>query len=360
MMGTLRTSLLLRVVVALIAVGLLPFGIGLLQLTGQSKVLEAQAQSTHHLATRTAVLRLQTAVDALSGIARATAEHPAFTSGDREAMAQTLQGAVSSQPGILGVGVYDLEGRSVMLAQRHDLEGEIGPVFGRPVVETPPPKIGLQWLPSDAGPRLRIRHLLPTGLGFLVVIADATPFRGMLEFPELGDTFRMVLVDDEMNLLAGGAPETLRSFPKELVDLARVGKVGSLSKNFRQADGGLLAGYSRLELPAVSWFVFSRQTLAESEAAKERLRRVAAQGSLLALGLTLLLASGAFVTVVKPLRRLAEQQRELTGETAPSGGSEIEQLERSFALLRERVKDRQELGEIFLGRYQVTDLVGSG
>ncbi|MEM1181321.1 MAG: serine/threonine-protein kinase [Acidobacteriota bacterium] len=359
-MGALRTSLLLRVVVALILVGLLPFGIGLLQLTGQAKVLEGQAQSTSHLATRTAVLRVQAGADVLLGITRSTAEHPAFARGDRDAMAQALQGAVSSQPGVLGVGVYDLEGRSVLLAQRHDLEGEIGSVFGDPVTETPPPEIDLEWLASDAGPRLRIRRLLPSARGFVVLIADAASFAEMLDFPELGETFRMVLVDAEMNLLAGGDPATLRSFPKELVDLARADKVGSLSKNFRQAEGGLLAGYSRLELPAVSWFVLSRQSLAESEAAKERLRRVAAQGSLLALALTMLLAFGAFVTVVKPLRRLAAQQRELTGEAAPAGGSEIEQLERSFELLRERVKDRQDLGEIFLGRYQVTDLVGSG
>ena len=359
-MESLRTSLLLRVVVALIAVGLLPFGIGLLQLTGQSRVLEEQAQSTHHLATRTAVLRLQTSLNLLIGLARSTAEHPSFTSGDRQAMGQTLQGAVSSQPGILGTGVYDLEGQTVMLAQRHDLAAEIGSVFGEANPVRPPPEVTIEWLESDAGPRLRIRHLLPSGLGYAVLITDAAPFAEMLIFPELGETFVMVLVDSEMHLLAGGEPQILRSFPGELLELARAGKVGSLSKNFRQQEGGgLLAGYSSLDLTPVSWFVLSRQTLAESEAAKNRLRRVAAQGSLLALGLTLLLSFGAFVTVVKPLRRLAQAQNELIGGTA-GGGSEIEQLEQSFELLRQRVNDREDLGEIFLGRYQVTELVGSG
>lgn len=360
-MGSLRTSLLLRVIVALIAVGLLPFGIALLQLTGQARVLEEQAQSAHHLATRTAVLRLQSSLDLLVGLARSTAEHPAFSTNDRRAMGQTLQGAVSSQPGILGAGVYDLEGQTVMLAQRHDLEAEIGPVFGEASKIRPPPELTIELISSEAGPRLRVRHLLASGLGFAVLVADAAPLAEMLLFPELGETFLMVLADSEMRLLAGADPQVLRTFPGELLELARAGKIGSLSKSFRQPGGdGLLAGYSRLDLPAVSWFVLSRQSLAESEAAKSRLRRVAAQGSFLAFGLTLLLSFGAFTTVVKPLRRLAQAQQELVGDAAAGGGSEIEQLEKSFELLRQRVHDREELGEIFLGRYQVTDLVGSG
>ncbi|MEM6792629.1 MAG: serine/threonine-protein kinase [Acidobacteriota bacterium] len=361
-----RTSLLPRLVLALTAMGLLPLAIGLVQLSNQQEVLESEAKSSHQLATRTAGLRLQAGLDVMLGVARSTAEHPAMLSGDRNAMGQVVQGAVSAQPGVLGVGVYDLLGETVMLAQRQDLAAELGAVFGQVPPRGEPPVLGLEIVTADAGPRLRVRHPLPGAVGYVVLIANAEPLAEMLQFPELGDAFRMILVDGDLRVLAGGTPEILEGFPPELLEQARTGKVGSLSKIYRgEGEEGILAGHSRLEIasvPSARWFVLSRQSLDAAQAAADRLRRAAGQASLLAVALTLLLAGGAYATVVKPLRRLATAQRELVGDHpgAGVGGSEIEQLERSFEVLRQRVRDSQDLGEIFLGRYQVTEVVGSG
>jgi eukaryotic-like serine/threonine-protein kinase len=82
---------------------------------------------------------------------------------------------------------------------------------------------------------------------------------------------------------------------------------------------------------------------------------------LLALVMTLALSAAGFWTVIRPLRRLSEAQMALAGEpTGQRAGSEIQQLEASFDLLRQRIRDSQELGQIFLGRYQVVGLIGSG
>lgn len=355
---SLKLPLLAQLVVALVLMGLLPFGISFFQLQKQARVVETQAKDRHHLATRTAGQRLETFVGTFAGVAIGAAQHPAVEAGVRnQELGNALTGTVSAVPGVLAVGLFTSTGEAVALAQRRNLTPEIGPVFGAPSAPR------LQVLTSDTGNRfLRIREPLQEGKGFLILIAEADVLDRLLDIPELGESFKMLLIDGERQVLAGGSQEELSTIPDEVL-AEELAKVGSWSRIFRDhlisgRKADVVAG--RVTLDNAPWVVVSRQNAAEAEQAKTDMARARWSALALALLLTSLFSAGAYFTVIQPLRRLIAAQAAITGQEADGGGSEIAQLEASFRLLQQRIQDEEELGDIFLGRYQVTDLVGSG
>jgi serine/threonine-protein kinase len=83
----------------------------------------------------------------------------------------------------------------------------------------------------------------------------------------------------------------------------------------------------------------------------------------LAFGLVLmvvcLLSLGAWRFVVRPIRRLVKAQSRITGATA-GGGGEIAQLQSAFERLEHALEDRDALSEVFLDRFQILKILGSG
>lgn len=378
-----RVPLIVRFVLALAAMGLLPLGISYFQLASQYDVLVEQVQRSHQLAAGTAARRLDATLERHLALARATAEHPAAIEGDptSRALGELLTGSLAAQEGVVALGIFDAVGERVMLAKPRDrdLEAEIGSIFG-PVPATGAPETAgeasVELIEGTRGRVLRVRQpIRGASGGFVVLVAAADELAAMLDAPELGPSFRMLLAAPAeapatagaeapegraARVLVGGDPGALDELPTESLEQAASGKLATGARVYRDASGEseeIVVGHARLDV--APWFVLSRQPAADAEAARRRMERVTLQATGLALALTLLLSGLAFTSVVQPLRRLAAQQRELVGGGA-GGGSEIEELERSFDLLKQRIRDSEDLGQIFLGRYQVTDLVGSG
>lgn len=356
-----RLPLLAQLILALVVMGLLPLVISLFQLSGQAEVLQTQAKTFNQVAARSAVEAIQNFLDIYLGLSESTADNRAVVAGLRTAeLGEVLTGTVASLPAVLATGLFDLEGVSVMVAQRRDLEPEIGPLFAprldKPTEPSDPPS--LEILHTPGGPVLRIHRLLDTGAGYLVMVVDANQVLVALDDPAFGGSFRLLLVDAGLQVLLGGPSGEVQGFPPDALDKIS-DKIGSQTTIFRDHEGGVVATSAAIE--NADWFVLCRQTVAEAEAARARLRQVATKSTALALGMTLLLSVAGFLTVIRPLKRLGEAQRELVGESPGGrGGSEIEDLEKSFAVLKQRIRDSEDLGQIFLGRFQVTDLVGSG
>lgn len=155
-----------------------------------------------------------------------------------------------------------------------------------------------------------------------------------------------------------GGETTLGGFPAAAVERARSGKLAGESGRFDGDDRveASIVAYAPLE--SAPWFVISRQPAKIAEVAQQRIRRATWVAALGAILLTAVLSAGAYTTVIRPLRRLIRAQAELVRSEVE--GSEIEQLEASFELLQQRIQDSEDLGKVFLGRYQVTDHVGSG
>lgn len=362
-MRKLQIPLLGQLVIALLLMGLLPLGISFFQLREQARVVESQAKSYHLFATRTMAQRVHAYTELYKGVCDALSENPAVAAGLRDqAMADALTGTVASSPGVLAAGLFTPDGETVLLAQRFDLSAAIGPIFGA-LPENPDNPLPELLVGSGGGRMLRLKRSLPENRGFVALVADAAALEKALGAKDVSASFEMLLVDNERRVLAGGDAEQLERFPQE-VYAGEIGAAGAWSRIFRSdtgADGKseeFVAG--RAQVADTPWLVISRQSAVEAEQAKSRLRRVGLAASALALLLTLGISAFAFLTVIRPLRRLVEAQRAVTGQAATPGASEIAQLEESFAILRQRVEDEAELGDVFLGRYQVTELVGSG
>jgi hypothetical protein len=62
-----------------------------------------------------------------------------------------------------------------------------------------------------------------------------------------------------------------------------------------------------------------------------------------------------------PLRALLAAQRRMAGLTgAPARGSEVAELQTTMLARERNARDRSALDEVFLGRYQVVEILGSG
>jgi serine/threonine-protein kinase len=175
----------------------------------------------------------------------------------------------------------------------------------------------------------------------------------------MGALAQLAVAGEAGVLAAWDAGTTLDSFPRDLVAAARAGRISG-SGRYPAADGSTVLG-AHAPVADSAWFVLSAQPAAVAEATARRMR----QRSLFAVAGALLLAGGAaalaWVQVIRPVRELAEAQRRLARESkAPAAGSEIDQLRASFAALERQSRDREAVGKVFLGRYQVLEPVGSG
>ncbi len=349
-----RGSLLLRVIVALALMGLLPIAITYFQLKTNEDALTSQVERTHIVTSLAVASQVDTYLEGMFDLARSTASHPVLLQSPRSPTAQELlRGILQAQPDVAVVGVFNATGELVIKVQRIDLKDELGEHYDVS------PESGEPTLLRGATKRwLRLGAPLPQEAGQLVLLVRAEHLNATVQGYQIGEEALLALATQDGEVLFGGVT-TLDTFPPDLVELARSGKLGSGSGEFEQTTiGDAIVGWAELE--QAPWFVLSRQPAHIAQVARNRIRRATWLSAAAAILLAAAIASGAYLTVVRPLRRLAEAQNELMGEAPVAGGSEIAQLEASFELLQQRIRDSEDLGKVFLGRYQVKELLGSG
>ena len=81
----------------------------------------------------------------------------------------------------------------------------------------------------------------------------------------------------------------------------------------------------------------------------------------LALALVVVLSELAWRSLVRPLRALLAAQRQVAGlQAKPTQGSETAELKNAMVALERNARARAALDQVFLGRYQVIEIIGSG
>ncbi|MEM9555116.1 MAG: protein kinase [Acidobacteriota bacterium] len=361
-LSALRPGLLARLVLALLLVGLLPLGVTWLQLQHQQDALVEQVQRTHSVAAATAAARAATVASRATELADSLAAHPALADPASTAAQELLRGSLQARDDVLAVGLFGAVGETLVQARREPVDAAFASILAADddlLVLDRPSTAG-----SSSGHLLATRRGLAQGRT-LALVTTGNELADVLEPIQLGEEAHALLVSDSLEVLAAGSAadtgtdaQRLAGLPTDLLEQARSGRVGSGVRVVRGAEGSaqdLVVAFARVD--EAPWFVLSTQPPRVAEVARARFLAAGQQAALLAGALTAVLALLAWLTVVQPLQRLAAAQRELVGEVE---GDEIHQLERSFALLRQRVHEQNDLGEVFLGRYQVAGLVGSG
>ncbi len=349
-----RFPLLARVVAALAAVGMLPLAISYYQLRSNKDALTDQVERTHIVASLAAATQMDTYLEGLLTLARSTASHPVLLSSPQSQTAQELlQGMLVAQPAVVMTGVFNSAGETVVMVRHTEFKEEIGSLY-----EVDDPRT-VSVVRGATSRWLRIRVELPQSKGQLVLLAKTDTLDEKIQAFQIGEQAMLALASREGEMLFGSV-KTLDAFPTKVVEQAMSGKLGSgKSVQSDTRAGDAIVGYAKLN--NAPWFVLSRQPARVARVAQAGIRRATLFSALAAMLLTATLSAGAYLTIVRPIRRLAAAQSQLVGgEAAASGGSEIDQLEASFELLQQRIRDSEDLGQVFLGRYEVTGLIGSG
>jgi HAMP domain-containing protein len=357
-----RFTLLARVALALAAVGLLPLAISYFGLVGINRdALFAQVLKTHSLAAQTAASRIGAFLDTRRTLARGLAGDRALADPNapeaRELLVRSLQ--AWSPLGVVAVAVVDERGEEVVRVQLKDAGSRRRAAAALAGAWTAPVEI----VPGLEPPVVRVAAPLPGGGGAVRLICDGSPLDEVLSPEDLGEDAELVLAGPAGPGAPGGRvllgpPSALAAFSPAMVANALSGRLrGAVRYRVRGAE--VLGAHA--PVPETGWVVLSRQPARVAEAVAGRLR----QRSALALGAALLLiaalSAGAWVAVVRPIRELARAQRDLARVgAAPSGGNEIEDLRRSFDALRRGISEREALGDVFLGRYQVVEFIAMG
>ncbi len=374
-----RIPLLARVVAALVAMGLVPLAVSYYQLRANKEALTDQVGNSLVAASLAAATRVDAYLEGLLTLARSTAVHPVLLSAPRSVTAQELlRGTLVARRSVALAGVFSPDGETVVMVRRNDLKEEIGTLYEskRPSGLTDD-QHAVSIVHGATCRWLRLSVPLPRGAGQLVLLADAETLNDRVGVFHL-DQLVLALASRDGNMVLGGT-DTLDTFPAAAVEQAMTGKLGSGRSEFSQRGavssplvppggrgegdaesytGEVIVGQAQLE--NAPWFVLARQPARVAKIARTRIRRATWISATLTIMLAAALSGGAYLTLVRPIRRLAAAQSRLAGDEATAGGFEIDQLETSFELLQQRIRDSEDLGQVFLGRYEVTGLLGSG
>ncbi len=352
-----RAPLLLRLGLALGLVGLLPVAFSAVRLIGlNQQAMTNQVESTHGLAARTAAESIGEFLASRISLAESVAHHQDLgdprSSAARQLLSRDLQAWASL--GILAIAIVNPEGEEVIRAQLADdgsrlrADRALALAVGEPV----------ELLADSETPTLRLQSALAGADGLIWLVCDGQPLSDLLDAYELGQQALMVVADRSGVLV--GPPNALAAFPAEMIEPAFSPWISGVKPEFRERLSGREFIGSFSSVPYTSWAVISYQPAATAHEAARTMRRQAAWAIAGAVGLIAILLALAYASVVRPIREVAKAQRRLAGGRAAASGDEITQLKDAFQSLEQSLSDRDALDQVFLGRYQILELIGSG
>lgn len=349
----LRTGLLGRFILVLGAVGLIPLIIipWLVQLTRDS--VTDQILTTHSVTARTTAARVDAWIRSLRISAQTLASNPFLLKSGRDQVAEMIAGLLQADSAIKGAVVVNATGLEVGGATRSGFtevadEALLKPTSGPVGVE-----------PGD---RLWIRIATPLdeGRGELRILVDGSDLSEILKSEEIGrDAIIGLFQTDQRMIASSSVSEEAVDFPKALLD-AGAARATSGASRYEEGRTVLAGAYSPVQ--AASWFVASVQPATTAEAVATRMRRTGFLALLLAVALTGLFSGLGYVAVIRPIDEIARSQWKgaRRGGRGLPRGNEIAQLKEAFTTLRRETLDREAIGKIFLSRYLVLDILGTG
>lgn len=345
------------ILIGLLVVGILPFAITAWQVNASRNALISQVQRMHLIAVRSTADRVSGYLNVLNQGMRGITRHPEVLRNPAStATEELLTSLLITQPNIIAAGIFEMDKNSenlVRIARRKEFSNVIEAVFQKTGKER------LAFVPVNNSAWLSLREPFSGGRYQLRVVASSKPLETLIQPVEMGDQALFWLVDKEGEPMVGSSTETLE-LPENLLQQAASRYVFSGADNYKVAKGNrLVTAFAKVE--DSDWVVFSRQPSAEAEIAVTQMRKTTAKIFLLTLLVVSLLTLAMYKKIVKPIREVIRAQQELAGDEDVSlSGSEIEQLQQSFNQIEASINDREALSEVFLDRYQVIDVLGSG
>lgn len=347
-----RRSLLFWVALALTLAAVFPAAIGLLQLRSNRDALLDQVQRMQILSASTAADQAALYLRSLDRAARSAARNPAMSDLGSAAAHELLRAILQEHPDVLAAAVLDSERSSIVAAQRLDSKAAVETALSLPF-STPVEIVG-----DGDGSWLRHETELAEGTSLVLVAVTDDLEEILRRANQLGEV-ETALVDGGSRVLFGEA-RLLAELPENLLAQAGSERFSGGAGRYENAEGiDVIAAFHPVE--GASWFVVSRQPRAAADLARRKMQIATLTATLAALAIAAALSLFGYRLLILPIRRLIVAQASVAGVEAPAeGGSEIEQLESTFAQLLLVEQERETIGEVFLGRYRVVGKLGRG
>ncbi len=339
-----RLSLLARISIALALVALVPLAYAMWSLFDVNRRgMHEQVLRTHAVAASTSAERIAGVVGMRRTLARSVAANEGIANDPASETSRAfLQEILAADASIEILDIVTPAGEVVIRAQRRGAGGRTGAIP--------------RHAPAVWNGLLLIAEPLADARGEVRLVASAQSIDDALDPVEIGDQARIVLASRDDRLVAGGV--ALATFPPAMIAAGRTALVNGTGV-YRDAEKREILG-AFAPVAGTPWFVLSRQPSAIAEGIARSMRRRAMIAAAVAIGLALVLVFATQRTVIRPIREIIRAQHELGGHTPLPMGNEIEQLRATAASIQRRIADQEELGRIFLGRYQVLGVIGQG
>lgn len=349
----LRTGLLGRFVLVLAAVGLIPLVIipWLVDQTRDSVV--DQILVTHSVTARTTAGRVDAWIRSLRISAQTISSNPYLLTAKGDQVAEMIAGLVQADPAIKGALVVNATGAEVGSATRTGFADVVGPALAAATAEP------VSVVPGD---RLWIRLAtqLDEARGELRILVDGSALSELLMTEEIGRDAIIGLFDANARLIAASnVSGDAARFPRALLQAGKA-RATSGAARYDDTDPVIAGAHSRVQ--TAPWFVASIQPATTAERVAARMRRTGLLSVLVAVLLTGLFSSLGYFAIIRPIDEIARSQWKVArrrDKAAPSG-NEISQLREAFATIRRQTLDREAIGKLFLSRYLVLDILGTG
>ncbi len=351
-------GLLARLALALALVGLLPvaFAVRSLVAIDRTAMIE-QTQALHLVAARSTARQIIQFLESRRALASGLAGDDALADPTSPLARQALSRSLTAwqELGVEGLVVVTPEGEEVIRAQLADPRSRR---LMAAAVQRRPGAAAI-FVPGEESPGVRLEAPLAGGGGLLWLICNGAEIPDALRHYELGDNADLMLVGAGRKALIGDQ-QLADDFPEQIVDSILDVEVDGVKTDFvSRLDGQQFIG-AWATVPMARWAVFSRQPIAVAHRVQRQMLRRSGWAVGGALALIALTSVAAYLSVIRPIRQVAAAQRRLAGLPAAGGGDEIGQLRAAFEALERRISDQERLDEVFLGRYQVSDVLGSG
>lgn len=335
------------------AVGLIPLVIipWLVQLTRDSVV--DQILTTHSVAARSTADRVDAWIRSIRISAQTLSSNPYLLSAKRDEVAQMVAGLLQADPSIKGALVVNAEGLEVGGATRSGFGDLVNPALtaatSEPVVVIPG---DILWV--------RIATPLDEGQGELRLMVDGSALSEILTTEEIGRDAIIGLFDVNGRMLASSnVSGQAGRFPPALLAAGRERATSGASR-YDDAQPVVAGAYS--PVAAARWFVASTQPAVTAERVASRMRRTGFIALLVAVLLTAGFSALGYVTIIRPIDEIARSQWRAAkrGDKSAPVGNEIDRLKSAFQTMRRQTLDREAIGKLFLSRYLVLDILGTG
>ncbi|MGZ8781685.1 MAG: protein kinase domain-containing protein, partial [Thermoanaerobaculia bacterium] len=339
-----RLSLLARISMALALVALVPMAYAVWSLFDVNRRgMHEQVLRTHAVAASTAAERIAGVVEMRRALTRSVAGNEGIATDPASASSRAfLQEILAADASIEILDIVTPSGEVVIRAQRRGASARAGAI---------PRHAPALW--NDL---LLIAEPLADARGEVRLIASAQSIDEALDPAEIGDQAQIVLASRDDRLVAGGL--ALAAFPPAMIAAGRTALVNGTGVYRDTKNREILGAFA--PVAGTPWFVLSRQPSAIAEVIARSMRRRAIIAAAVAVCLALALILAAQRTVIRPIREVIRAQHELGGHTPLPTGNEIAQLRATAASIQRRIADQEDLGRIFLGRYQVLGVIGQG